>query len=107
MMKSGIDAILVKIPNRMKMPQIISNAPVKYAQNAGSLKPILKNLPGPNISGNKYFWIPSVRKMSPTIILTNITLLSFPVLRMDVLYPVVGFIAIKHVYTNQGLEIYD
>ena len=79
-----MDASLDSKPIKIKVPQIISNVAVKYAQNAGSLNPIFKNRPVPNNSGNKYFWIPSDRNISPTIKRIIIARLSFTVLSMRV-----------------------
>jgi len=71
----------------MSMPQIISKVPVKYAQNTGLLKPIVVNLPVPRSSGNKYFCIPSVKKIKPTVNLMRIALLLFSVLKIELLNP--------------------
>lgn len=59
-------ASLVKSPIRIKMPQTISNEPVKYAQNGGLLNPIFANRPAPVASGVMYFCKPSERKIKPT-----------------------------------------
>jgi len=89
----GIDANLVISPIMRRVPQIISKVPVKYAQNAGLLNPIVKNLPVPKSSGNKYFCIPSVRNISPTVNLIRIDLLSFIVLKIRELNPFFVFMA--------------
>lgn len=82
---SGIENNLINRPIKINTLQIISNAPVKYAQKAGWVKPIFKNRPVPNNSGNKNFWIPSVRNINPTITLIIMLLLSSPVLKRNVL----------------------
>jgi len=94
MIKGGMEASLINIPAIINAPQIISKAPVKYAQNAGSLNPIFKNLPVPNNSGNKYFWIPSVRKMNPTTNRTNNVRLSTSFLKKKEIKPLFDFIAV-------------
>ena len=55
MIISGIDANRVTNPNITRVPHKISNVPVKYAQNAGLVKPIVKKRLVPKRSGNKYF----------------------------------------------------
>jgi len=82
---SGMEATRVISPIMIRNPQIISKEPVKYAQNAGWLNPIVKNLPVPKSSGNKYFCIPSVRNIKPTVNLIRIALLLFSVLKICLL----------------------
>jgi hypothetical protein len=53
--KSGIDANLEKKPSSINTLQIISNVPVREAQNAGWMNPIFENLPAPNNSGKRNF----------------------------------------------------
>lgn len=89
----GTDANLVISPIMRRVPQIISKVPVKYAQNAGWLNPIVKNLPVPKSSGNRYFWIPSVRNIRPTVNLIRIDLLSFTVAKIRELNPFFVFMA--------------
>lgn len=63
----GIAANRVNKPNNKTVPQIISNAPVKFAQNTGSAKPIFAKRPAPTVSGVINFCNPSERKIKPTI----------------------------------------
>ena len=92
MINGGMDANRVSKPRMMSVPQIISNAPVKYAQKAGSLNPIFKKRSVPRSSGNRYFWIPSVRKTSPTTKRTNTVRLSFTLLTIKDVNQLVDFI---------------
>lgn len=66
MIKSGMAAILVRNPMRIKIAQQISKVPVKYAQKAGSGKPIFANRAVPTSSGRMYFCKPSERNIKPT-----------------------------------------
>jgi len=66
MIKRGMAANRVNSPINIKMPQIISNVPVKGAQKNGLLNPIFAKRPAPAESGNKYFCMPSERNISPT-----------------------------------------
>ena len=94
-MNNGIDAILVSNPSNTSVPHITSNVPVKYAQNPGFVKPILRNLPVPSSSGNKNFWIPSERKINPTTSLISIILLSLRVLKIKIVKRCFEFIILK------------
>ena len=92
---SGMEATRVISPIMIRNPQIISKVPVKYAQNVGLLNPIVKNLPVPKSSGNKYFCIPSVRNINPTVSLIKIALLLFSVLKISVLNQFFVFMVAK------------
>ena len=99
MIISGIEATLVSKPKIISVPQIISKVPVKYAQNAGWLNPIVKNLPVPRSSGNKYFCIPSVKNIRPTVNLIRIALLSFSVLKISALNPFFVFMTVTFLFS--------
>jgi len=82
MINKGIDASLVKNPNKIIVPHNISNAPVKYAQKKASLKPISLKKAGPTTSRYRYFWIPSEIKIKPIINLRKMIFLSVSVFRI-------------------------
>jgi hypothetical protein len=50
-----IAAGLVASPNKIKMPETISQPPTKFPKNSGYGNPILANLPDPNSLENKNF----------------------------------------------------
>lgn len=93
MIISGMDAILVRNPKMTSVPQIISKVPVKYAQNAGLLKPIVVNLPVPRSSGKMNFCIPSVRKINPTVNLMTIVPLLASLSKITLFDPFFVFMA--------------
>ena len=96
MIINGIEANLAANPKITRVPQIISNVAVKYAQNAGLLNPMVKNLPAPRRSGNKHFCIPSVKNIRPTVSLTSIALLSLSVLNIFALAPLFVYMTISN-----------
>ena len=106
MIIKGIEANLVTNPKITRVPHIISKLPAKYAQNAGFANPIPENLPVPRSSGNIYFCIPSVKNTNPTVSLTRIALLSFPVLKINAVNPFFAFMAVTN-FNIPSLLIFD
>lgn len=64
---NGIAARRVNHPIRIKKPQVISKLPTNGPGKSGFGNPIFSNLPGPNLSANKNFCMPSDKNTAPTI----------------------------------------